>query len=94
MRKGTFRQSALIEIRIVAGHPWRSGIGPGPNRMIGVAVLGPQMLQTRWLATSGTGIRLGRSRAAGIDVEMARRPVRAAMDLQQLAALDEIADRH
>jgi hypothetical protein len=40
VRKGTFRQSALIEIRIVAGHPWHSGIGPGADRMIGVRVLG------------------------------------------------------
>jgi hypothetical protein len=32
--------------------------------------------------------------ASGGDVEMTRQPARAAMDLQQLAALDEIADRH
>ena len=40
VRKGTFRQSALIEIRIVAGHPWHSGIGPGPDRMMGIAISG------------------------------------------------------
>jgi hypothetical protein len=34
--------------------------------------LAPQTLQTRWLATSGTGIRLGRSRLPAS--EMARRP--------------------
>ena len=44
------------------------------------------------MATSGTGMRLGRRRISGIEIEVALRPAVTAMDLQQLPLPDQIAD--
>jgi hypothetical protein len=74
VRKGTFRQSALVEIRIVAGHPWHSGIGPGPDRMIGVAVLSATDATDEMIGNLRHWQPLRQVETAGVDVEMPRRP--------------------
>ena len=51
--------------RILADHPWTSRIRPGVYRPFELVFRAPQTLQTRWLATSGTGSRFGNSSDSG-----------------------------
>jgi len=63
---------------------------------IGVLVsllLAPQLLETRWLATSGPACAW-RTEPPSIDVEMALRAAGATVDLEQLALTDQVADRN
>jgi hypothetical protein len=82
VRKGTFRQSALIEIRIVAGHPWHSGIGPGADRMIGVRVLGAADAADEMVGHFRHRQTLVQSKRQWLDIEVTGGPAGRAFDLE------------
>ena len=82
MRKGTFRQSALIEIRIVAGHSWHSGIRPGADRMIGVRVLGAADAADEMVGHFRHRQTLVQSKRQWLDLEVTGGPAGRAFDLE------------
>ena len=73
---------ALVEVRISAGHPWHSGVRSGPDRMIGVAVLGATDAADEMIGNLRNGQPLRQVETAGVNVEMTRRPAVAAVHLQ------------
>ena len=92
MRKGTFRQSALIEIRIVAGHPWHSGIGPGADRMIGVRVLGAADAADEMIGHFRHRHAFGQSERQWLDTQMTSWFAGGAFDLEEFLIPGEIAE--
>jgi hypothetical protein len=54
--------SALAEVRIVP-NTTNPRVRPGPDRITSLA---PRLLQTRWLATSGTDMRFGSHKISGL----------------------------
>jgi len=72
---------AFVEVRISAGHTWHSGVRPGPDRMIGVAVLGATDATDEMIGNLRHWQPLRQVETAGVDVEMPRRSAIAAVDL-------------
>jgi hypothetical protein len=84
-----FHVCSLPEFRIVAHDAWHTGIRPGPDRMIGVVVPGAADAADKMIGHLRHQQPFRQVETAGVDIEVALRPAVAAMDLQQLAALDE-----
>src|SRR5262245_2876848 len=67
-------------------------IGPRPDRMMGLAVPGTASRADEMVRHLRDGHAPGQAEAAGIDIEMAHRAARVAMDFQKLVLAEQIAD--
>src|SRR5690348_14741726 len=83
----------LVELRITAGHPWHSSVGPGPDRIISLAVLGATDAAHEVIGHLRHWHPLRQVETASIEVEMPSRSTRAAVHLEQLPVSDQVADR-
>src|SRR5262245_1518646 len=85
--------SALAVVRILpyAADP---GIRPRPDRVVGLAVPGTTRAADQMPCHLGHRHALGKPQYLGIEIEVPLWSAIAAMDLQQLALPDQVADRH
>src|SRR5689334_13221662 len=63
----------LVEVRIMPGHPWHPGIRRGPDRVIGLGVLGAADAANEMVGHLRHWHALWNVESAGVDIEMPRR---------------------